>query len=89
MQKPNLPTYGMADAGWGLGSKGKHPEKKRPSKAVLLSFASQVTRVISVPRLSSQPTGSVSMINGCFILLSSGVIYSAIVTETVSKHPLT
>lgn len=87
VQKPKLPACLLVDAGCWLGSKGKHPGKKSQSQAVL-SFALEVTRVISVPCLNSWPTESVSMINGCFILLSFGIIYSALVTGTASKYPL-
>lgn len=87
VRKPKLPTCLVVDVGCWLGSKGKHPPQKKSQSETVLSFALEVTRVISVPCLNSWPTEPVSMINGCFILLSFGVIYSAIVTETASKYP--
>ena len=86
-RKPKSPTCLRPDAGCRLGSKGKRPEKKSQSQAAL-SFALEVARVISVPCLKSWPTQSVSMTNGCFILRSFRVIYSAIVTGTASKYPI-
>ena len=52
VRKPKLPTCLRPDAGCRLGSKGKRPEKKSQSQAAL-SFALEVTRVISVPCLNS------------------------------------
>lgn len=52
VRKPKLPTCLGVYAGCWLGDKGKHPEKKSQSKAVL-SCALEGTRVISVPCLNS------------------------------------
>lgn len=52
VRKPKLPTCLVVDVGCWLGSKGKHPKKKSQSEAVL-SFALEVTRVISELCLNS------------------------------------